>query len=794
MGLLRHSKLFRKAFLSLALGLLLWFPLFYLLTVPAIERMAYTSEEAASRNLVNSVLEVVKRASVDLDRWRQVNLDSHREQLRSVLSLVESYAAQLERDVAGGRLNRRQARENLLQWLRTLRYADEGYVWASDYQSVLVSHPDAKFDGMDASAVRDVRGQLVIPPMVEEARANGAGYTSYWWPRLERGRAEEKLSYFRDLPAWGLVIGTGLYLDDFEAEMARRKAELTTDLRAYLHSVRLAGSGYVFVIDASENVVVHPDAAVEGRSMRDFKDGASGQALGPLLIQAAKSDSHQAVYHWNRPEDPGNYSYRKLAWVYPVPQFDWYLGASVYADDLGRSGDYLRRQLIGAFLVGLLITAAGSFVFIRRLTAPILQLAEIARRQAAGDLAARSEIRRNDEIGVLAEAFNRMVSALQAQMAELRASENKIRALFEQSLAGMFLIQDGRFRYVNAALARMHGYDSPQEIIDGVAVADLLQAEERDQLLASMARVQAGAEPGGERVFGCRCKDGRRIEVCCSLAPIDYAEGRGLIGIVLDVTESRRAEMARVQALAAAEQLSRLKSQFIANMSHELLTPLHGVIGLACVGERVRDLQKAQSYFGHIRVAGEGLQALVGNVLDFSRLADGSLALTESNVDLKALLDEVALRWRGRAEAKGLAFELQRLPGLPAHGRCDQARLLQILDCLLDNALKFTEAGEIRLLAGGDEQRLEITVADTGIGIAGERLPELFRPFEQLDGGSDRLHGGMGLGLALAQQLASLMGGSIAVASELGGGTRFQLQLPLRAAAEVADASADYSI
>lgn len=794
MGLLRHSKLFRKAFLSLLLGLLVWFPIFYLLTVPYIDRLAYDSEAAASRNLVNGVLEVVKRASVDLDSWRQLNLERHREQLRSVLSLVDSYAAQLDRDVAGGRLTRREARENLFKWLRTLRYEDEGYVWASDYQAVLVSHPDAKFDGFDASETRDVRGKLIIPPMIEEARTAGAGYASYWWPRLKSGRAEEKLTYFRNLPNWGLVVGTGLYLDDFEAEMARRKAELTADLRAYLHSVRLAGSGYVFVIDANENVVVHHDASIEGKNMREFKDGVTGQPLGPLLIQAAKADDHQAVYHWNRPDDPGNYSYRKISWVYPVPQFDWYLGASVYADDLGRSGDFLRRQLIAAFLVGLLITATGAFVFIRHLTAPILQLAELARRHAAGDLEALSDIRRNDEIGVLADAFNRMVSALQAQMAEVRASENKIRALFEQSLAGIFLIQDGRFSYVNAALARMHGYDSPQEIIDGVAVADLLQAAERDELLASMARVLAGNEPGGERVFGTRGKDGRRLEVCCSLAPIDHAAGRGLIGIVLDVTETRRAEMARVQALAAAEQLSRLKSQFIANMSHELLTPLHGIIGLASVGERSQDLQKAHSYFEHIRMAGEELQGMVGNVLDFSRLADGSLALAESRVDLAALLDDVAMLWRERAEAKGLAFALQRLPGLPAHCRCDQARLVQILNCLLGNALKFTDAGEIRLLAGGDERQLEITIADTGIGIARERLPELFRAFEQLDGGADRLHGGMGLGLALAQQLASLMGGSIAVASEQGGGTRFRLQLPLRAAEEAAVASADYSI
>lgn len=794
MGLLRHSKLFRKAFLSLLLGLLIWFPIFYVATVPYLDRQAYESEEAASRNLLQGVLEVVKRASVDLDAWRQFNLESHRQQLHSVLSLVDSYAAQLEREIASGQLSRREAREKLLKWLRTLRYQDEGYVWASDYRAVMVSHPEARFNGIDASAIKDARGNLVIPPMVKAARENGAGYFSYWWPRLSNGREEEKLSYFRDLPAWELVIGTGLYLEDFEAEMARRRAELAADLRSYLHSVRLAGSGYVFVIDGQQNVIVHPDPRVEGKSMRELREGGNGEALGPLLIRAAATDDHKVVYRWNHPDDPGNYTYRKVSWVYPVPQFDWYLGASVYADDLGRSGDYLRRQLIGAFLAGLLITAAGAFVFIRQLTTPILRLAELAQRHAAGDLAALSEIRRDDEIGVLSEAFNRMVLALQQQMGELQASENKLRALFEQSLAGMFLVQDGRFRYVNAALARMHGYGGPEEIIDRLAVADLLAPEGRDELLAAMARVLAGSEPGGERVFAARCKDGRRIEVSCSLSPIDYAAGRGLIGIVLDVTEHRRAEKAAAQALAAAEQLSQLKSQFIANMSHELLTPLHGVIGLACVGERAQDLQKAHSYFAHIRVAGEGLQEIVGNVLDFSRLEEGRLTLEERDVDLPALLDEVATLWRERAAAKGLAFELSRAPGLPAHCWCDQARLVQLLNCLLGNAVKFTSAGEIQLQASADGEQLAITIADSGIGIASERLPELFRPFEQLDGGADRLHGGMGLGLALARRLVSLMGGAIEVASEAGGGARFTIRLPLRTAEAAPAATADYSI
>src|SRR6266581_1642697 len=414
-----HSKLFWKAFLSVLLGVLIWLPIFYWLTVPLVNRLAYEIEEAAARTVLNNVVQIVAQSHRDLQAWRQSALDAHKRELKDVIQLTEGWIKLKEAEVAAGKLSKSAARRQILEQLRQFRYGNNDYVWAADYRSTLVSHPDAEFHGKDASTLRDAKGELVIPPLVEQARKSGDGYFSYWWRRLDTGRQAEKLSYFRHFPAWQLVIGTGVYIDDVDQEVARRQEVMIGELRKHLHSVRVARSGYVFVMDAKMNAIIHPDSHLEGSSLARLVDPASEKILAQEFIDTARRPDETLFYEWNRPDDPDHYHYRKVAWVNHVPEYDWYLGATAYTDDLGRSGQYLAQRILVAFLVGLVITTLIALAFIRHLTAPILRLADLAKRNVAGDLSAVSNIDRSDEIGVLARAFNNMVARLKDQIENL---------------------------------------------------------------------------------------------------------------------------------------------------------------------------------------------------------------------------------------------------------------------------------------------------------------------------------------------------------------------------------------
>ncbi len=228
-------------------------------------------------------------------------------------------------------------------------------------------------------------------------------------------------------------------------------------------------------------------------------------------------------------------------------------------------------------------------------------------------------------------------------------------------------------------------------------------------------------------------------------------------------------------------QVDRLKDEFLANTSHELRTPLFGITGLAeslidgATGELSGETRENLSM---IVASGRRLSGLVGDILDFSRLSKKSLELQRGPVDLRVLVEVVLSLSRPLVGSKELELVNAVAPDLPA-ADADENRLQQILHNLLGNAIKFTESGTVEVSAVEEDARLLVRVVDTGIGIADDQLERIFKPFEQADASSERVHGGTGLGLAVTQHLVRLHGGAIWVESAVGEGSTFSFTLPV---------------
>jgi signal transduction histidine kinase/ActR/RegA family two-component response regulator len=236
-------------------------------------------------------------------------------------------------------------------------------------------------------------------------------------------------------------------------------------------------------------------------------------------------------------------------------------------------------------------------------------------------------------------------------------------------------------------------------------------------------------------------------------------------------------------AKAAAEVANRAKSRFLASMSHELRTPLNAVLGYAQILQAEPGLSEFQlSRLDKIRSGGEHLLAMINDVLDLSRIEAGKMDLQPLPMSLPALLRAVSSVIRAAAERKGLSFSCDVAPDLPAAVQVDAKRLEQVLLNLLDNAVKFTERGQVglrvRRLESTDaaRSRVRFEIEDSGIGIEAAQLPTLFRPFEQA-GDARRQHGGTGLGLAISQRIVAMMGGNIEVESRPGAGSRFRFEI-----------------
>lgn len=248
----------------------------------------------------------------------------------------------------------------------------------------------------------------------------------------------------------------------------------------------------------------------------------------------------------------------------------------------------------------------------------------------------------------------------------------------------------------------------------------------------------------------------------------------------------------RRQAMELAQQHSAVKSRFLATMSHEMRTPLHGMLGLAQqIRSAPQDAQSLLARLDTLEQAGEHLLSLINDVLDFSKLESGRLHVGSASFDLGALVQELAEWTRLSAASKSLSFSLEAptVAG-PCWVRGDSARLRQVLMNLLGNALKFTDQGSIRLrLLRQPDGQTTLVVQDTGCGFEPGHAERLFEAFHQEDTSNMRRHGGAGLGLAISRELARLMGGDLQASGRPGQGAQFTLALPLPSAPAPAPAS-----
>jgi PAS domain S-box-containing protein len=281
-------------------------------------------------------------------------------------------------------------------------------------------------------------------------------------------------------------------------------------------------------------------------------------------------------------------------------------------------------------------------------------------------------------------------------------------------------------------------------------------------------------------------RDGKQTVVSYN-ATTFYDRNRTLQGVFAaarDVTERKRVEAELRAAKAVAESASQTKSDFLASMSHEIRTPMNAIIGIADLLAKTPLSPEQNKYVQIFRRAGDNLLHIINDILDLSKVEASQLEIERTGFSLNDLLEKVTEMVAVRAHEKGLALVCEIAPKVPTALVGDPTLLSQVLLNLLGNAIKFTESGEVALRVTPDADStvpgaLRFTVSDTGIGIPGEKLDEVFERFTQADSSTTRRYGGSGLGLTISKRLVELMGGRIWVESEVGKGSVFSFAVPL---------------
>ncbi|GAB3443093.1 cache domain-containing protein [Insolitispirillum peregrinum] len=791
-----RSRLFLRTFSALVAGIISMAAAIYLFSVPLIQETAYDIELNASQTILDNVFEMASKIQFNLEAHRALALEGHKRQLKNIVSMATGYVAFNDNRAKNGEISYAEARRLMLEGLRTFTYGNNDYVWVMDYKARLLSHPDPQFQDVDGTKITDSQGKTFLPEIVAIAQRDGEGYYTYPWSRLGRKTPSQKLSYFRNLPDYGLIIGSGVYLDDVEEEVAQRKAAAIEDLRQALRNIRIARTGYIYIFDASDHMLIHPSANLENTLFGSLPNPVSGQSIAKELREAAASNK-PLYYKWDKPTDQGNYVYEKLSWVRHFEGFDWYIASSVYTEELRRSSDILGDRILKISIAVLLLASLSGYWAVRTLVRPLNQLAATAMRVRSGDLSATSGIRRDDEIGVLAAAFDGMIGRLrasitvldshvrsrtvelesaQAALTEIEARQRLILNAIPAAIA--YIDQQQLVRFANARWIQLvRGTHSDPNGVLGLPLADCMGRSAYAVVGPQVEKTLAGHQTTFEYAYVSPA--GTPTVIKTTLIPEFGPDGEAvaLFVLSLDITDEKETErhLLEAQRLKAVGQLS-------GGLAHDFNNLLSIVIGnLSAARDKFATVEGLTPYLEpSLRAAYRGAD-ITNRLLAFAR----QQPLAPSAVDVCALVREAELLLR-RSMPPGITIDVGS-DECACHAFVDQGQLTNAVVNLAFNARDAMPKGgtlSISVQARHYQKAMpfdepvppglyaEIRIADTGQGFAPEVLARAFEPFFTTKAQ------GSGLGLSMVYGFVKQSRGFIRIASQPEQGTIITILLP----------------
>ncbi len=368
---------------------------------------------------------------------------------------------------------------------------------------------------------------------------------------------------------------------------------------------------------------------------------------------------------------------------------------------------------------------------------------------------------------------------IRAQRAEtelaLYASEEKFRFMFEHTPVPMWVVEATSLGFLEVNEAAVAGYGYSRKEFLQMTLPQLQAPDSQMQPLLSSAHRTIGETKH-------KLKNGNVIEVEIHSDALELNGKNVVVFISQDITQHKQTERELIRARETALEAYRLKSEFLTNVSHEIRTPLNGIIGMTGLLLKSALPNKEKEWAEIIRSSGDALLSIVNQVHDFSRAESGKIEFEKLDFNLMDLIRKTSAIFSYAAKNKKIQLVVHPPSDRPLHVHGDPERLRQVLMNLLDNALKFTHQGEVRVLVDklsedDDNIMLKISVRDTGIGIPSQAHARLFRPFSQADSSTTRKYGGTGLGLAICEKIITMMGGEIGFESEWDHGSTFWFKM-----------------
>lgn len=778
----------------------------------AEESLAKTQEENA-QNLLKATTNNVAMQYYSILYNKEAILNRRKTELRNAIEMAYGVVSEAWRRVQAGEISEEHAREDALKYLRALRYDNGvGYFWVNNTDRgfpTLIMHPTMPEEvGRSMltplyNCVKDTRENLFLA-MMKICAEKGEGFVEYVWPKPAPGgltTEKPKISYVKLFKPWNFIIGTGVYIDDIEAESSRRVAAVIKDLQREMKHQRLGDLGYFFIFNNENRMLVHPH--IRKTDFSTIQNVETGNILLEELKEAAHSPSKSMEYLWDQPENHGDFIHRKKAFVRHFEPLNWYVAVSVYKEDFEKRVRaltdvvlYLSLLFIGACLL-LAIWLARSF------SGPVNSLTRAMANTATDGLPAEPVPETGSlEMRSLSRTVNHMVDTIRASNDRIFASEMRFRTIFESAGEAIWLIRtaDGVIAEFNTAAYQSLGYTAAE--FEELSLADVVIHDDSSELQKYLDVLPSDETLRFESFHRDHNSDRHDVMVTCR--SIQFPGNNYNLVFIRDVTEKNRLAEMMIQS---EKMLS--VGGLAAGIAHEINNPLAGVLqnvellrnrllgdlesNAVVAGElgiRLEDLREyakrrnIHTIVDAISDAGNRGANIVRNMLSFTRKEQNSPQL----VDLVSLLDStVALAANDFDISKQFDFRKIRIvrdyaPDLTPLS-CYPCKIQQVILNILKNgadAMKSKQYGDdvpqFTFRVYQTANWFVIEIEDNGPGMSKSVRKRIFEPFfTTRDVGE-----GTGLGMSVSYFIiVEEHQGRLEVDTSPGEFSRFTIRLPV---------------
>ncbi|MCP4152579.1 MAG: PAS domain-containing protein [bacterium] len=817
------------------------------------EKAMFDAEERNARTLVKTMALNINNQYKSLISHKKTALDRKKSEARNITMLAISYLDEFYQRYKAGALSEEKAKKLAIKKIKNLRYEDgSGYLWINDTRKPfprMIMHPtmpelDGKIlDNPEFNCAQGIKKNLFCA-IVDSCLENDEGYVDYLWPKPAKDGLtprQPKVSYVRIFKQWNWILGTGFYVDDIEGDAKKRLRNILEEQTQTFSRIKIAESGYLYIFTGKKEILVHPGHA--GADYRKLTNPVTGNLIIDELIKAAKTPSKTFKYVWDKPPHNKNrFKFRKRSYVEYCEPLDWYIGSSVYEDEIREPGIELRLKML---LLALIFLAAALFISIllsRSLTGPLQKLTTTAKLLEKNGIYSEdihipvSGTEETRKLGAILEQTiqsirfgvkeqERLLKALETNYVDLSQTNEQLqKEIAERKRAEKELQQLRNLlsNIIDSMPSVLVGVDPEGKVtrwnieaekisgIDAAQAQNKLLTEVLPQFTDQMAEVrQAINNREVIKTQKLELKIKEKIKYCdVTLYPLVTPSGdvEGAVIRIDDVTQRVRLETMMIQT----EKMVSVGG-LAAGMAHEINNPLAGIlqnvqvmrnrlkhdmpknrriaVGIGTTMNTIEEYMKKRGIFlmlESMMEMGKRAAKIVENMLSFSRKSESRL----SPHRIWKLLDQTIELASNDYDLKK-KFDFRNIEIIREYDEtltrvwCEATKIQQVFLNILKNGAQAMAENEkkakftLRISPDDDETMVRIEMQDNGPGMEESTRKRVFEPFFTTKG----VGLGTGMGLAVSYFIISeTHKGTIAVENMTGGGAKVIIRLPFKGA------------